>query len=64
MSTFQTRRTARTVKPCDNYPPCSRGIQPGDRYLRAVATPWDDVNEGPRWWTLNICPECSPEDTP
>ena len=58
MATWQTYRTARTAKPCDDYPRCRRGIQPGERYMRAVASPWDnEVNQSPRWWTLNICAE-------
>lgn len=65
MATFQTYRTARTPKDCDGYPRCSRGIQPGERYMRASATPHDmEVNQSDRWWTLNICQEhMSPEET-
>jgi hypothetical protein len=58
MATFTIYRTARTAKPCDDYPHCARGIQPGERYMRCSATPRDDeVNQGDRWWTLNICQE-------
>lgn len=67
MATFQQYRTARTPKTCDEYTGCERGILPGDRYLRASATPGDDeVNQGPHWWTLVICPEHMPpeRDTP
>jgi len=68
MATFQTYRTARTPKTCDDYPGCERGIQPGERYLRASATPHDDeVNQGPHWWTLTICCEHmmpEPDHTP
>ncbi len=56
MATMQAYRTARTPKRCDNYPRCHRGIQPGERYLRAVATPNDmEVNQSDHWRTLNIC---------
>lgn len=56
MATFEIIRTARTPKPCDHYPRCTRGIQPGDRYVRATATPWDmEVNQSDHWRTLNIC---------
>lgn len=56
MATFEIYRTARTAKPCDDYPRCTRGIQPGERYLRASATPHDgEVNQGSHWWTLNVC---------
>ncbi len=54
---LDTWRTARTAKPCENYPTCERGILPGDRYLRTAATPDDEVNQGDHWWTLQICPE-------
>jgi hypothetical protein len=66
MATFEIYRTARTPKRCDNYPRCERGIRPGERYLRASATPRDDeVNQGPHWWTLNICCEhMRPETDP
>ena len=58
MATMQQYRTARTAKRCDDYPHCDRGIRPGERYLRAVATPFDGlVNQSPHWWTLNICCE-------
>lgn len=58
MATMQQYRTARTPKACDDYPRCDRGINPGERYLRAVATPNDtDVNPGPHWRTLQICCE-------
>ena len=55
MATFEIIRTARTPKECDHYPACTRGIQPGDRYIRATATPGDECNDGQHWWTLNIC---------
>lgn len=55
---MQKYRTARVARPCDDYPRCDRGIRPGERYLRAVATPHDaEVNQSPHWWTLNICCE-------
>lgn len=58
MATFTTYHTARTPKECDDYPRCTRGIQPGERYQRSTATPHDDeVNQGPHWWTLYICCE-------
>ena len=58
MAVFTTYRTARTAKRCDEYPGCERGIRPGERYMRAAATPRDDeVNQGPRWWTIQVCCE-------
>lgn len=58
MATFDVYRTARTAKHCQNYPRCTRGIQPGERYLRASATPHDEVNQSEHWWTLTICCAC------
>lgn len=58
MATMTTYRTARTPKPCDDYPRCARGIRPGERYMRTVATPHDiEVNQSNHWWTLNLCCE-------
>lgn len=58
MATWESYRTARTAKRCDNYRRCGRGIKPGERYLRAVASPHDmEVNQSDHWWTLNICCE-------
>jgi hypothetical protein len=58
MATFQVYRTARTPKRCESYPRCTRGIKPGERYMRASATPRDsEVNQGPHWRTLAICVE-------
>ena len=58
MATWQTYHTARTPKQCDNYPRCHRGIQPGERYMRCVASPQDmEVNQSDHWWTLYICVE-------
>ncbi len=58
MATMQQYRTARVARPCDSYPRCDRGINPGERYYRGVATPNDaEVNQSDHWWTLNICCE-------
>ena len=58
MAVFEVYRTARTAKDCDNYPQCSRGIRPGERYLLATASPWDmEVNQSERWLTLTVCRE-------
>ena len=64
MTTFNEYRTARTAKECDDYPRCTRGIQPGERYQRCTATPHDDeVNQSDRWWTLCLCVNhMQPED--
>lgn len=70
MATWQTYRTARTSKRCDDYPRCPWGIQPGERYLRATVSPHDiEVNQSDHWWTLNLCyrhmtPERAPKEPP
>lgn len=61
MTTFQVYRTARTPKDCEHYPRCTRGIEPGERYLRASAAPWDmEVNQSDHWRTLVVCQEHMP----
>jgi hypothetical protein len=58
MATWQTYRTARKDRPCDDYPHCRRGIKRGERYMRCAATPNDaEVNASDHWWVLNICCE-------
>lgn len=65
MATMQQYRTARTAKPCDDFLGCSRGIKPGERYERAVATPNDSDLGNTHWWTLNICCDhMKPEPVP
>jgi hypothetical protein len=66
MASWQTLHTARTPKRCDHeVPRCSRDIKPGERYLRAVASPNDpEVNQSSHWIRMNICSEHITPGTP
>lgn len=66
MAIFGVYRTARTSKDCEDYPRCTRGIRPGERYYRATATPHDsEVNQSDHWRTLVVCQEhMQPEPEP
>lgn len=61
MATSAYTVTARKRHSCDNYPPCYRGIEPGEDYARHVAFPGDEVNGGPIPWVMNLCQPCQTE---
>lgn len=53
---------ARKVHRCDArniWHGCTLTIKPGERYLRAVRFPGDDVHEGPGVWVMRVCAPCS-----
>lgn len=39
----ETVQVARKPYPCDDYPGCSTGIQPGEQYLRCTEFPGHDA---------------------
>lgn len=55
-----TEHVARKSRPCNEYPRCSNGIEPGQRYRRYVAFPGDEGHEhGERPWVFEICAGCA-----
>jgi hypothetical protein len=50
--------TARKRWACDTRGVYCRGIRPGDEYVRAVAFPGHDANDGPGPWVMRSCLGC------
>lgn len=59
MAEIRTVRTARKTHHCEVEPSCPRTIQPGDRYLIASVTPWDEWNQTDHWLRMKVCQPCA-----
>lgn len=57
-------RKRRRCDPRNTYMGCTGWIEPGTQYLRSVAFPGDDVNEGPNIWVLHVCAACAGDRIP
>lgn len=58
MTTAAHSTRARKQFTCQGYR-CHTTIQTGDLYIRCVAFPDDEINQGPRPWVLKICQACN-----
>jgi hypothetical protein len=58
MTTTAHTIRARKQVPCQGYR-CRAVIERGELYVRCVAFPDDEVNQGPRPWVLKICQACN-----
>lgn len=64
MPELYTERIARKEHKCDWG--CGTPIRRGQRYVRAAAPPWTEVNESAHWWTIALhdldaqCRICAP----
>lgn len=60
--TSQTAHTVRARKRyrCDQraFEGCRGSIQPGDDYVRCVAFPGHDCNDGSQPWVMRVCVGC------
>ncbi len=53
--------TARRDRPCDNYPPCHRGIKAGEDYARHTTFPGNEANGSNRVVVHCVCQPCQTE---
>lgn len=55
-----TEHIARKARECGEYPRCSHGIEPGQRYRRYIAFPGDEGHEhGERPRVMEVCAGCA-----